>query len=420
MKHLKQISIYTFVSFLGAGINFFLMPYLSYFINPAEYGILSLLNTFVTILIPLIGLVASGLITVEYYRLTDKKDFAALFASIQFIPLIPGFFLLLITFIFPQALAKFLEIPADKSYWLSISIILGIFSIYFETLLAYNIIKKKPVQYALFSISKLLVEVLLTVWFISRLHLGWEGRMWSWLISTVIFGLIAIAYFSKQGLFKEKIVWKYVIAGVSFGLPLIIHTIGKFVINQSNRIFIAKMVSLDEAGIYNIGAQVGMVILLLANSIGNFYQPFLFERLANPTPQSQSQIIKFNYSAMIGLFLCLILLTLGTPLFFHWFVSKKYANATIYVFWVGLGYLFWSIYLLYTGVIFYHKKTNFLGLLAMINILLSIILNYFLIKSFGALGAAYASCISYFIVALIVVRKAYTLNKFSRVSVLPV
>jgi FkbM family methyltransferase len=131
-------------------------------------------------------------------------------------------------------------------------------------------------------------------------------------------------------------------------------------------------------------------------------------------------IIRFNYTAIIGLFICLIILTLGTPLFFQWFVSKEYASATIYVFWVGLGYFFWAIYLLYTGIIFYYKKTNFLGLLALVNILLSIVLNYFLIKSFGALGAAYASCISYFVVAFVVVWKAQTMTKLNRLNVVPV
>src|ERR1051325_3628133 len=107
MKFIKQISIYTFVSFLSAGINFFLMPYLSHFIKPAEYGILSILNSFVTVLIPLIGLVASSLIFVEYYKMGDKKkEFASLFSSIQLIPLIPAVIFLAITFFFSGSLAR--------------------------------------------------------------------------------------------------------------------------------------------------------------------------------------------------------------------------------------------------------------------------------------------------------------------------
>src|SRR5215471_6226643 len=104
MQYLKQISIYTFVSFLGAGINFFLMPYLSYYIKPADYGILALINSFVTILIPLTGLVATGLITVEYYKTQNKNEFASLFSSIQVVPLIPTVFCLIVTAVFSKSL----------------------------------------------------------------------------------------------------------------------------------------------------------------------------------------------------------------------------------------------------------------------------------------------------------------------------
>jgi len=420
MKFIRHISIYTFVSFFGAGINFFLMPYLSHFIEPAEYGILSILNSYITILIPLLGLVASGLITVEYYRIKDKKEFASLFSSIQVIPLIPAVFFLIITLFFSKSITRFLEIPEEKSFWLSISIALGVFTIYFETLTMYNIIEKKPFQYAIFTTLKILIEVSLTIWFVSGLHLGWEGRMWAWVISTAVLGIIAFCYFKKQLIFPASISLKYIMAGITFGLPLIMHTIGKFVINQSNRIFIAKMVSIEQAGIYNIGAQVGIVILLVASSVGNFYQPFLYERLANPTPRAQDQIVKFNYAVIIGLFICLILMTLFTPLFFDLFISKKYQKATTYVFWVGLGYFFWGIYLLYTGVIFYYKKTNFLGIVALFNVLISILLNFVLIKSFGALGAAYASCISYFIVAFFVTWKANALSKLNGVNIMKI
>jgi O-antigen/teichoic acid export membrane protein len=82
VKYLKQISLYTLAGFFNAGISFLLMPYLSHYIDPAGYGILSMVNSFVTILIPLVGLIASGLIAVEYYQVKDKNEFASIFSSI--------------------------------------------------------------------------------------------------------------------------------------------------------------------------------------------------------------------------------------------------------------------------------------------------------------------------------------------------
>ena len=406
MQLVKQLSTYTFVSFLGAGINFFLMPYLSHFINPAEYGILSILNTFVSLIIPLVGLVATSIITVEYYKLKDKREFASLFSSVQLIPIIPAIISLVITVLFRGPLCRFLELPESEWHWLPISVLLAVFTIYYETLLMFNVAEKKPVHYAVFNIVKLSVEVSLTIWFVSGLGMGWEGRMWSWVISTALLGIVSFFYFNQRGLLTKKISKNFYWAGIIFGLPLILHTIGKFVINQSNRIFIAKLDSVEEAGIYNVGAQVGMVILLLVNAIGNFYQPYLYERLTNLTHAAKLQIVKMTYTIMLGLMAALVALTVLAHPFFKYLVDEKYFKATRYVFWVGLGYFFWGVYILFTGFVFYQKQTNFLGVLAIINVSVSIALNYWLISVFGPLGAAYASALSFLIVAFMVIWKA--------------
>nr|HQV07191.1 oligosaccharide flippase family protein [Chitinophagaceae bacterium] len=102
MKSLKQFSTYTLVGFIGAGVSFFLMPYLSHFLKPWEYGVLSMINSFVTILIPLIGLSVAGYAKVEYYKYLkkDPKEFASIFSTVQVIPILPFLIILLLTFLF--------------------------------------------------------------------------------------------------------------------------------------------------------------------------------------------------------------------------------------------------------------------------------------------------------------------------------
>ena len=176
-------------------------------------------------------------------------------------------------------------------------------------------------------------------------------------------------------------------------------------INQSDRIFIAKLITIEEAGIYNIGYQVGMVILIVVNALGNFYQPFLFKRLSDRSQKGDLEIVRTTYIGIAGLILVLIILSVSSPYLFKFFIDSSYAKGIKYVFWTGLSYLFWGIYILFTGFIFFTKKTKFLGYLAVLNVILNLILNYFLIINFGALGAVYATCISFFVVALIVTIK---------------
>jgi len=406
MKYLRQFSTYTLVGFIGAGVGFFLMPYLSHFLKPEEYGILSMVNSLVTILIPLIGLTVSGISIVEYYRQKDRAKFASLFSAVQLIPILPFLLCLVICIIGAVPIARFLEIPTAKAYWIPVSCVLAFLTIYYETLLAFNVAEQRPGLYAFFNVLKLVVEVSLTILFITHLDYGWEGRLMAWLIACVLMSVASFFYFHKRHLLTASIKKADIQIAVLFGLPLILHAVGKFVINQSDRIFIAKMVSIEEAGIYNIGYQVGAILLLFVNAMGNFFQPFLYERLAELTEDAKIQIVKLSYGLVAALFILLLLMTVLFPLFFKWFIDESYAKGTRYVFWVGLSYFFWGVYILFAGYIFYSGKTQVLGVLAIINVVLNMIFNYFFIKQFGALGSAYATCLSFFIVCVIVVFSA--------------
>jgi O-antigen/teichoic acid export membrane protein len=413
VKYLKQFSLYTFVGFFNAGLSFLLMPYLSFFIKPAGYGILSMINSLVTILIPLIGLTASGLITVEYYKIKDRSQFASLFSSIQAIPILPGLIFLLFCFLFQIPFADFLEIPRHKSYWVPLAVLIALFSIYYETLLSYHIIAQKAKLYVKYSLFRVLTEVALTLIFISIFKMEWEGRMLSWAVATLISFGFSFVYFRSEGLLTFRISKQFMYAGIVFGLPLILHTISKFIINQSDRLFITKMVpnGIAESGIYNIGYQVGMVILLLVNAVTAFFQPYLYERLSNLTEKAKIEIVKTTYIIISGLFIFLLLLTFLSPVLFKTFIHESYSKGNMYVFWTGLSYFLWGIYSLFSGYIFYKKKTRSLGYLAILNVVLNIALNYFLILEFGPLGAVYATCISFFVVALIVVAISTSLYK---------
>src|SRR6185369_595450 len=88
MNFIKQISLYTFVGLFGAAVNFFVIPVLSHYLSPADYGLLSLFNTYITILIPLVSLSAYSLLSVDYFKEKNKQTFASKFTSIQIVPFI--------------------------------------------------------------------------------------------------------------------------------------------------------------------------------------------------------------------------------------------------------------------------------------------------------------------------------------------
>jgi O-antigen/teichoic acid export membrane protein len=218
----------------------------------------------------------------------------------------------------------------------------------------------------------------------------------------IFFTLLSVYYYKKWDLLHFTIKKAYIIQAVTFGAPLILHQIGKFVINQSDRLFLAKMISVEEMGIYSVGYQVGMAILIVVSAFSNFFTPFLFERLKQNTEAGKLEILRVSYVFILGLFFMLGVLTLLTPSFFTYLISSRFAKAAEYVFWIGLSYCFWGIYIVFTGYLFYFKKSNILGRVALLNVAVNLSCNYLFIKWFGAVGAAYATCISFLLVCIVI------------------
>lgn len=412
MKLLKQLSLYTLVGVFGAGVNFFVMPVLSHYLLPADYGLLSLFNTYITILMPLVSISAYNLLSVDYFKQKSPQTFGSQFTSIQIIPLVTTVFLLLLTWASFDRFAPLLELQGMSRIWGYIMLVITLLSIYFEQFLAFLVIQKKAVAYAGYVIAKVCIEVSLTFYFIIVRHMGWEGRMYSWIITSTIYFILGMIYFSRQGFVRGPIRWQYIREGIVFGSPLILHGIGKFVVNQSDRLFIVKMVpnGLDAAGIYNIGYTVGSLVLIFVNAFSNFYTPYLMERLADINEERKLQIVKMGYIYLVACIGVLLGILVLSPILFNYFIDRKYHDGLYYVFWVALGYCFWGGYMFFSGFVFYFKRNRILAWLSIFNVVTNILFNIYFIRIFGPLGAAYATALSFFLLFLLI---AYITQKMA-------
>jgi len=400
VKLLRTFSLYTVVGFLNAGISFLILPILTHYLSPADYGIISLVNTYVSILMPIVGLSTASFISVEYFnKKLQPYQFQEVFSSVRAIPLLMLIPFTLLFVLGYKVLPPLLELPL-QAYWLLLPV--AIFALYADDFKSFLVITKRTWLFSFATLGKIFLEIPLTLLLIIYAHRQWDGRIYAWFITVIIFTLLSVYYYQKWNLFSLKVKKAYIRQAVLFGAPLILHQIGKFVINQADRLFLAKMISVEEMGIYSVGYQVGMVLLIVSTAFTNFFTPFLFEHLNKGTDEDKLKVVRISYLFIIVMFGLLMLLTFLTPSLFAIFISDRFAGAAKYVFWIGLSYCFWGIYLVFSGYIFYLKKSKVLGYVSVLNVAVNLSCNYFFIRWFGAVGAAYATCLSFFLVCIVV------------------
>ncbi|MEO9485819.1 MAG: polysaccharide biosynthesis C-terminal domain-containing protein [Ekhidna sp.] len=411
---LKSFSLYTFSNIFGAAAGFLLLPILTAYLTPEEYGTLGLFNTYAQLLLPLIGLAASGLISIEYFNSDlNKRQYKSLFSSISFIPFIPFTFFLLTSLFFSDNLEKILIIPSEVIWVIPFFTVINL---YYQQFLEYLIIRKEAKYYVFLNLSKIVMEYGLAILFVVILGYGWIGRISSTFV--VLFGafLISIFFYKKWDLITLDIKRIYVKQGVVYGLPLIGHVIGKYVINQSDKLFIANMVSKSELGIYNSGYMVGTTMLILSGAFIKVYTPYVYERFQASTEKGKIEIVRLSYAFFGIIFIFLIFLGLISKFLFAEIIDPNYFQGYKFVFWTGLSYAFWGGYLIFSSSLHFFKETRILFYLSIVNILLNLVLNYFLITKFHTIGASYATCISFLVLlalVAIIANKKYPLPWFS-------
>lgn len=243
--------------------------------------------------------------------------------------------------------------------------------------------------------------------------MNWEGRLIGNFGTKILFGFLAFFLLYRSGLLRFKFNWSYSKDALFFGLPLILHILSANVMDLSDQLFIREMVGREELGVYSIGYKVGMIILILQAAVVMAWQPFLFGKLKEITPQKKKEIVQLSYLIMVGLVLAAGVLYLISPLIFKYFVlSPEYKGGIKYVGIVALAYVFLGWYKMFSSYIIYTKNNKYLSYIAVFNIIFNLLLNYFLIKNYGTMGAAYATAISYFsffVITAVVSQRVYPL-----------
>jgi O-antigen/teichoic acid export membrane protein len=407
MKLIKSMSLYTASNLSKNAVGFLLLPIITNYLDKGENGDLSTITAIVLFFTPVVLWASYGAVNLEYFRQDQgEKNFPSFLSSALVTPIVLTLFFTAIFTLLSPWLSLWLDI---KKEWLMLIPALCIINVIPNFVSVIYQSQKKPIPHAVYNIGLTTIDLLLSILLIVGFAMNWEGRLWAMLASKFAFTLLGIYLLWRSGLLKNKVRKKYVQDVFFYGLPLLPHILAIGVMDLSDRLFIREMVGKEELGIYDVGYKVGSILLLLQTSLFMAWNPFFYEKMKSINDWNKTYIVAVSYFLMVGLFICCLLLTLAAPLLFLC-IGKDFSGGIQYVFWISLAYVFLGFYKIFAGFIFYEKKNHLLSYIAVFNVVINLFLNYYLIKAYGSMGAAYATVISYFVFFLITALISYQLH----------
>ena len=388
----KFTGIYTIAKVVNSSIPFLLLPIMTAYLTPADYGVISLITTVVAFTTPFVTLsLDSAVVRRYYYKGGGIPEYIGTCVMIVTILCI---LVTLLMFLFGSFLSVTIQIP---EYVIWIIPIYCVF-LFFKSIVLYNWqVKGEPIKFGLFSIISTLIEISIAVTLIVKFGFNWQGRAISLLSTGFLLALFSVSYLSKKGMLELRYNKEYASHAAKYGLGLIPRALGASLMVLSNRFFITNMVSIDETGLYGVASSLASILSFVTLSFNNAYVPWLFEGLSKKDDKQNLQIVRVTYIYLFFIIILGFLSFLLIILVFPIFVNSSFDQSTKYIPWLLAGYVFQGGYFMMTNYILYSEKTYYNGMVTVFSGFISLLLNYLFIKQYGAVGAAIAFMFSYFI-----------------------
>lgn len=382
---IKSFSIYTLANVINKCIPFFMLPIMTAYLTPADYGVISMITTIASFMLPFITLRVEDAIVRRYYY---KNENIGVYIGNCF--LIVATMWLVITslmLLFGSFISKYSQVPEYVIWILPFYCVLQFLK---SVIQYYWQVGKQPTKYGAFSITATTLELSIAIILIVCYKFNWIGRAISLISASFIMASFAVIYLVRHNRFIIKFDKEKITHAFKYGIWLVPGGIGLSIATLTNRFFLTNMISIDETGLYGVAASFAGVLSFITSSFNLAWVPFLFEKLSRGNDSDKRKIVKITYLYYLIIAVVVVLMYLVIKLFLPFFVDEKFYDATKYVPWLLIGHAFTGCYYMVTNYIMYVEKTKYTSFIALSVGVIGVGLNYLFINIYGATGAALA------------------------------
>jgi len=384
-KLVKNSVIYLGTEILNKAIPFLLIPIITRYLTPTEYGFYGIYQVLLSFLAPFISMNLQNNITRNFFKVSHEK-LSKIISSVILILHINVFVGFVVIYLISLVFQNPFGINQQFLYIMPIIIYSQMINSFNLTILRN---KEKAFEYGVVQITITIINFSATLLLLISYHQGWESLIYSLLLGNVV--VMVYSFYSLYSEYKLGFYFSSISEILKISIPLVFHLLGGSIIFLSDRVFIQYLEGLKEVGIYSIGSQFGMITMIVINAIIMAISPWIYKQLSN-----NINIYKKLYIFM-GLFVVLgIVLWLASLAIIPYMVDQRYILATDLIFWISLAFIFRGWYQLFFNVIVHYGKTGIFIYITFGSAILNMILNYYLIKLNGMVGAAQATAVAFF------------------------
>ena len=393
---IKRLVRGTFIYGMGAALQqflgFLLLPLFTRILTPADYGVIALIGIVTVALSGLYNLGTGNSMGLLYFREQNPVNRPSIVWTNVVLMLFSSLILVLVASAVAPQISHLVLQTSEYAYLFRIAFVTLALTTITGPFYAYLRMEEKAKTYVLLTVVDTIVTLLLSVYLVAILHWGVAGVYVAMLAAKALMLLVTGIVVGRRLPFGLNL--RLVKSLVRIGLPSIFGLLAFLVIDFADRQMIERLLNIESLGIYSIGYNFGMVMLLAVNAFGTAWPPF-FMSFVNKRDEAQvvfGKVLKY-YLLSFGA-LALLFFVVAKPMTVL-LTAPAFHDAFTVVGLVAAAYMLKGCYLILLPGIYFAEKLYWQSAIEWVAALMNIGLNLLLIPRIGIAGAAYATLASY-------------------------
>ena len=407
--------VYSLMNLVTKMGSFIFLPIITRLLTQEEFGIVGTLAPITSLFTVILGL---GLYNAQMKKYVDLKGNEDEFGSYMFSSTLIIVVFNVLTYIFlftppAQKLFSYIVDLSKVSYYplIIVSILIATSNALNNLAVTLFRMKRMYMKVAIGSVVSLFTTYILAIYFIQYLKWGVFGNQFANLMALLI---VFLFYFKDYfGKFRFKLNFDYVKYSLRNGLPLIFIELTDQVVNLSDRLVLAKFVSLAVVGGYTLAFTGGRVLSVITGSFVNSWTPEFYEAMKEDRTNPKITRSVENFIAIIS-FACVIA-QLFAPEGIKLIFPKSYYQAINYMPLILAGIVVQALFCL-DYFFHFHEDSIYIFYFTMFAMIFNLVGNIIFIPKFPEIGpiiAAWTTLLAFLfraIMEMIIIRKKYKIS----------
>ena len=385
---IKNTSIYFSANILIAVGQFILIPIYTLYLKPIDWGNISLFLLFGP---TILGVVSLGLPRASYYfyfKIDDENQYKKLHSTNFFFLIMIYFTVGTLVFLYSGRISNFFfngALPPRLIILSYFSAVFQLLSLYIENVIA---AQERAYAYISISITRFVFSAAISLYFLIFLELTFMARIYAIIITNILSLILSLYFFQKY--FTAYFSIKSLKKSLKFSYPELPITLFGLFISSFSQFFLANVRGLESLGIYSFATKFVDALRELPNAARKSWNPFYFKSIAQGSFNSKKLIIKrFEHMFFFISIPCLIVVLFSEEIV-SIFGNNNYRESIMIIPIYAFTYYISITDFLSSNQITSSEKLLYQLPSSMIGGVINITANYFLIRNYGALGAALA------------------------------